>query len=49
MDTILPELESKEPLFVEMFHYELNKLISMTNQYKDSYIYDLRTRELLQP
>ncbi len=48
MDTILPELEAQEPLFVEMFRYELNNLMCVTNQYKDGYIYDLRTREILQ-
>lgn len=47
MNYIVPELENNEPLFNEMFRFELNELVSQTSQYKDSYIYDLKSREVL--
>ena len=47
MENIVPDLEYNEPLFNDMFRYELNELVAETSQYKDTYIYDLKSREVL--
>lgn len=47
MDNIVPDLENNEPLFNDMFRYELNALVARTSQYKDTYIYDLKARKVL--
>lgn len=47
MDNIVPDLENNEPLFNDMFRYELNVLVAETTQYKDTYIYDLKSRKAL--
>ena len=47
MEIIVPVLEYNEPLFNDMFRYELNELVAETSQYKDTYIYDLKSREVL--
>lgn len=47
MNNIVPDLENNEPLFNDMFRYELNELVAETSQYKDTYIFDLKSREVL--